>query len=479
MNAISGFDVLELFERTRRKTPAYDKFLFDRGSRADTLNWHEIPLIDKATYISRYSLPDLFPDRRIAPMAHASSGSSGRPTYWFRGRKQRVIGQRIFAHIVRKGLRIPPSDRLLVVICFSMGLWVAGTYTMFAFEQIAQASGGSISVISPGIEVNDICSILKDVASNFDQVVLIGYPGFLDVLFERVQSQGIPLPQRLHLLTSGDKSSEEWRDATVRKLRLAGPASIVNIYGSSDGGLLAIETPLTIEIRRQAASDLELRTSIFGDTGHVLPGLFQYDPTLIHFEEIGGELVFTADLDLPLIRYNIHDAGRVYSAQEMRQLTRGCKLTSTSGWNWPFVVVSHRTDVAVAFYGLKIFPENIRLGISYPAVKHYLSGGFLAYTTRENQQAHEELQIDLELAPEMNEPLKDEVGRQIQSAIRQALMDSNIEYRKLHSTLGDEIAKPTINLRRYGELASAAIDCKHQSGAFLWRPGSKPRMLLA
>lgn len=44
--------------------------------------------------------------------------------------------------------------------------------------------------------------------------------------------------------------------------RLSGPASIINLYGSSDGGILGFELPLTIAIRHQARDNASLKDRI-------------------------------------------------------------------------------------------------------------------------------------------------------------------------------------------------------------------------
>jgi phenylacetate-coenzyme A ligase PaaK-like adenylate-forming protein len=47
--------------------------------------------MDKKSYLQSYPLPELFPHHRIGSLGHASSGFSGKPTFWFRGPKLKAI----------------------------------------------------------------------------------------------------------------------------------------------------------------------------------------------------------------------------------------------------------------------------------------------------------------------------------------------------------------------------------------------------
>src|SRR5262249_60063975 len=93
---------------------------------------------------------------------------------------------------------------------------------------------------------SDVCSsdlIFSRLTPHFDHTVVVGYPSALDLLFDELARRRICLHRKLHLITSGDRISEEWRDSQMRALGIGTPSSIVNVYGSADGGLLAIETP--------------------------------------------------------------------------------------------------------------------------------------------------------------------------------------------------------------------------------------------
>jgi phenylacetate-CoA ligase len=405
-----------------------------------------------------YPFPELFPQGHISVLGHASSSSSGKPTFWFRGSKQKAIGVTLYDRIVRDAFRLNDKQRTLVVVSFSMGVWVVGTYTLMAFEKIAEYNP-SISLMSPGIEINDICSILSEVAPHFENVVLVGYPGFLDLLFDQIESRRIRIPPKLFLFTSGDKSTEEWRDRIVAQLRLSGPDSVINIYGSSDGGILGFESPLTIAIRRQSRDDTALRQALFPASQAAMPGLFQFDPAFIEFERVNGELIFSADLDLPLIRYNIHDIGHLFTLKEMRMLIKDIEPKLFERWPFPFVTVAGRTDVAVVFFGLNIYPENIMVGINDSVVRPFLSGSFLAVTDDTADDGKERLKLSLELAPGQELPPDDQQSL-ICERIQWHLISSNIEYRKLCSTFDKRLTTPSIHFLKNGDIAALSSEIR-------------------
>jgi phenylacetate-CoA ligase len=265
------------------------------------------------------------------------------------------VGVAYYSRLIDDVIHIPRSERTLVLICFGMGIWVAGTYTLLAFEQLGDDVDRNLTVASPGMEVDDVGSIFVKLAPHFKHCVVAGYPAALNLLFKELARRNITPPGKLHLVTSGDKIDEDWRDAQMRELRIGQPTSVVNVYGSADGGLLAIETPLSIEIRRRLRTEPDIAGEVFGDAVERNPALFQFDPALFWFEEVGGELVFTADLDVPMIRYNIHDSGKVIPYWEMIRDVERLGIDKRDAWEQaPFLVVSGRSDLAIVVYGAKV-----------------------------------------------------------------------------------------------------------------------------
>jgi phenylacetate-CoA ligase len=95
--------------------------------------------------------------------------------------------------------------------------------------------------------------------------------------------------------------------------------------------------------------------------------IFQYNSSnyVIETDE-SGELIFTIGREsaaAPKIRYNLRDAGGVYTFQQLAERLRplGTDLAALSSRfsYFPFVFVYGRNDSSVPFYGCKVFPSDL------------------------------------------------------------------------------------------------------------------------
>lgn len=476
---------IRLFSRAKHKVKAYRQVLVESGletfSPSSLDDWRKLPVLDKKTYINRFSPEHLSPNDQIASAAHASSGSSGQATYWFRGPKHKQIGTAYYSRIVDDVLQIPRSQSTLVVVCFAMGIWVAGTYTLMAFDRIGEEEDRKVTVVAPGMEVDDVASIFTRLAPSFDHTVVVGYPAALDLLFNELAQRGIVTPGNLHLITSGDKIMEEWRSLRMNALGISAVSSVVNVYGSADGGLLAIETPLTIRIRRQLSGSPALAHRILGK-GTGAAAIFQFDPRLFYFEQVDGELIFTADLDIPLIRYNLHDSGRVISYREMMSLVADLGVRDSYRFDWPFLVLSGRTDVAVILYGAKVFPGALAAAAQDERIRHLLSGSFLTYSVQKGSE--QIFCLDLEMVDSnCGDPVLPETIAQV---IQERLTVLSSEYRNSCQKLGLAVTQPRVALYPKGDarlLSYATLWERERSlsgkaiTACIQQAGKKPKVL--
>lgn len=474
-----GFQqALHVFRSASSSIPAYKALLRKKKINPNSIrtltDFQKVPLVDKKSYIYTHSFDDLFPHKKIPPMAYASSGSSGKPTFWFRDDPQEEKGGELHELIFRDVFKIRKTDPTLVIVCFSMGVWIAGNYTLAACRNVAR-KGYMITTITPGVEKEDILHAFRDLVPHFKNVIIAGYPPFLMDIFQEVQRQRIRLSKNIKILTAGDKFSESWRADIAELLHIKNPdSSIVNVYGCADAGVLGFETPLSIFLRRNAKKNKELYRELFGETQH-LPGIFQYDPEYVFFEEEKGELILTVSTAAPLIRYNIHDIGKVFSYNSIQSILEKYNLKEESKkyglgkWGMPFVTVKGRSDVAVTFYALNIFPENIKAGIEDRTISRFLSGNFFAYNKTFNHSKIQKLYIHFELAP--NVKSNKAIVQTIRKTIIEKLIKLNIEFRKLYSILGKK-ALPVIILKEYGNSNFQRKDIR----GILNIKGKKPKM---
>ena len=448
---MNGFKkALAVFRKASREVPAYKKLLAKAkiiAADVKSINdFEKLPIINKENYLKKNSLPQLFPEQKIPPVAYASSGSSGQPTFWFRDERLEQKGAKIHKIIFQKIFEIKKEEPTLVVICFSMGIWIAGNYTLDVCRRIAR-SGYSLTLITPGIEKQDILSILSRLAHQFKNIILAGYPPFLmDVLIE-VKKKKVAINSRIRLLTAGDKFSEQWRTDVMTLIQTKKPGYIVSVYGCADAGVLGYETPLSIFLRRESAKNASLYKTLFGNEADI-PSLVQYDPKDLFFEEKNGELIFTVDTAIPLIRYNIHDFGRIINFEEAMEILKDHGLDGKAkkiirNWKLPFLVKKGRADVAVTFYALNIYPENIKAGLENKTTVKYVTGNFFAYNKTVSKNRKQKFYLNVELAQGVKTHKK--IMALVQKQVVKALLTMNLEYRKLLSTIGNK-ALPVIKL---------------------------------
>jgi phenylacetate-CoA ligase len=443
---------IKLANQTFKTVPAYTDLLKRHGFRKRGIksqdDFFQLPITDKNNYLQKNSFPKLISKKQKLPIAYASSGSSGKPSYWFRSKKQEISGGEIHETIIRDIFQIKKEDKVLIIICFSMGIWVAGNYTLECFRWISE-QGYNITTITPGIEKHDILNILKNLAPNFEKTILAGYPSFvMDILVE-TKKQKISLTKNFKILTAGDSFSEKWREEALKYLSPnTNITDIISIYGSADLGVMGFETPLSIFTRTAAANNKLFKEKLFG-INEKLPALVQFKPDYIYIESVKNELVLTADTAIPLIRYNIHDAGEIISFTDMIKLLKRFKLFNEAkklkltNWKLPFIIKNGRTDVAVTYYALNIYPEHIEAGLKNSEFSKSISGNFKAYNETVRNEKKENLIIEVEVKENFKNSNK--TLEKISSSVLNSLIKLNIEFRKLYNTLGTQ-ATPKIKL---------------------------------
>ncbi|MFE3455328.1 phenylacetate--CoA ligase family protein [Nonomuraea sp. NPDC059194] len=355
-------DPVELFQRTAATVPAYRAFLAERGidpARVTTLrDFARLPMTTKDTYTRRYPLPDLCRDATIGDMIAVSSGSTGVPSFWPRSAEdERVVAAR-FEEVFSDAFDAP-GRRTLAVVCFALGTWVGGLFTLACLRHLSER-GYPITTVAPGADKREITRVIPALAPHFDQVVLLGYPPFLK---DVIDTGGLPWHEYgIKLVTAGEVFSEEWRSLVAERAGLTDPIrDTASLYGTADAGVLGNETPLSIEIRRFLAARPDTARELFGESR--LPTLVQYDPEVRFFEEHEGTLLFSGDNGIPLVRYHIADEGGLVPYDRMLGFLaeRGFE-PSAPGPRRPFVYVFGRSHFTVSFYGANVYPENISSG---------------------------------------------------------------------------------------------------------------------
>jgi len=458
--------LLGLFRSAADEVPAYRRFLaahgIDPSTVTDLTTFAGLPATTKDNYYRQHPLPDLCRHGQLdgCDMVALSSGSTGEPAVWPRSLTDELETSARFEAVL--GDAFSARERpTLAVICFALGNWVGGMYTLSCCRQLA-AKGYPLTVVSPGNQPAEILRALRALSPHFEQRVLFGYPPFLKDVLELGKSQGLDWsspPTRL--VMAGEVFSEEWRDWVCRLTGATDPArSTASLYGTADGGVLANETPLSIRIRRALARQPAAARALFGEAR--LPTLCQYDPRHRYFEvEEGGWLLFSGNGGAPLLRYKILDRGGVIEHAEMQRLLaeHGVLLEPDAAGmlpELPFVYVFGRSHFAVSFYGANVYPENISVGLEQPDLTPSLTGKFVVEVRYDSAQSSE-LVLSVELARHATP--SPALVEQVQRLVRQQLERQNSEFA---SYVPDARRTPRVLLRPFGDPDYFPTGVKHR-----------------
>jgi phenylacetate-CoA ligase len=421
-------DPVALFHDAARNVPAYRHFLAERGVDTASIrtlpDYAALPVVTKENYVRAYPLPERCRGGSLdgCDTVALSSGSSGRPTVWPRRLVDELAATERFAEIFRTFGA--DEHRTLAVICFPLGNWVGGMFTAAACRHLA-TQGFRLTVATPGNVVDEILRVVDALGPLYEQVVLLGYPPFVKNVVDR--GSGWP-DRRLRLVFAGEVFSERWRDLVAGRAGIADPVThTAALYGTADAGVLGIETPSSVRLRR------ELSGTTFA--GGRLPTLVEYDPGHRYFETDGDALLFTADGAVPLIRYDIGDEGGILPGN--------------------LVYVFGRRLFAVSLYGANVYPENVAEALEADDVVGWTTGRFVLRTP-ESDDGDRYLDVTVELAPG-----HDGEGREtrVAEAIRAYLPGVNSEFAHYVPAARQ---LPTVRFRPIGDPDNFPLGVKHR-----------------
>ena len=193
-----------------------------------------------------------------------------------------------------------------------------------------------------------------------------------------------------------------------------------------------------------------------------LPNVFQYNPLLRFIQEHEGELLFTSDSGIPLVRFNLHDAGTVMTYKKGVTMLRASGSTAPKGsWRLPFVTLKGRADHTLVFYAANIYPEHIHAALNAPRFLKDITGKFAMRKGFDRKheaflELHVELQSNVRPSKKMTATLTTHVTRELRRI--------NMEYDFLWNHLVKDLT-PRVILRPYQ-------DPSH------FRPGLKPKYFI-
>lgn len=462
-------EALDLFQEAARRVPAYKDFLSKARINPEkvrtTNDFAVVPPVDKANYLTKYPLAELCWDGVLfgSEMISVSSGSTGDPFFWPRGDSQDEEGAWMHEQFFTKVFRAHKKSTL-VVVCFSMGTWIAGSFTTSSAIRLARKDY-PINVVTPGIEKEEALKAIRNLSSQYEQVLLAGYPPFVKDILDAGSFYGIDWEQlQMRFLFAGENFGEDWRDHVLEVGGSGNPYyDSLSVYGTADAAILGNETPVSIAVRRLFNENPALLEQHFGT--QVLPSLMQYYPDRRYFESVGGELVFTARAGIPLIRYNIHDTGGLFSFNEIltpiiEQFTdvAATNKIDPTEWRLPFVFIHGRKDFTTTLYAVLIYPENIKAALLDERVRNLVTGKF-TMSTKYYSDMDQYLEVNVELAQgRVSKPGEVDL---ITKILIEELTTLNAEYKKLRASVGVK-ATPQVQLIEYGNKDYFGPGAKHR-----------------
>ena len=469
LNSKAESVVLSLFHDVAKNVPAYKDFLAEGGIEPDSIQTFEdfqtLPLITKENYLQPYSLSALCRQGQIdsCDAIAVSSGSTGKPTFWPRFFTDELQIAIRFEQIFHDSFAAD-KKRTLAVVCFSLGTWVGGMYTASCCRYLA-SKGYPIVLVTPGNNKEEILRVVGEIGSDFEQIVLLGYPPFLKDVIDTGISRKIEWGrERIKLVMAGEVFSEEWRDLVGVRIGSQNPCyDSASLYGTADAGVLGNETPLSICIRRYLAANPAAARTLFGESR--LPTLVQYDPVSRFFEVEDGVLSFSGDNGIPLVRYNISDNGGIVTYDAMLEFLAGygfdpiAELQANNDRGvrqLPFVYVFGRSNFTVSYFGANIYPENVSVGLEQAEIQDWVTGKFVMQV-KEDADKNRFLSIVVELAPGVTEDRAS--VRAIASSILIQLLRLNSEF---SNYVPKEYQMPQVVLALTGDPEYFPVGVKHR-----------------
>lgn len=458
-------NTLHFFHKAAEEVPAYKDFLkknsIDHKKIKSWKDFQTIPFINKNDYLKKYPREMLYYNGMIDGLNifTSTSGTTGEPFYFSRSPQvswQSSIFHEFFVkYSLENNGKVEPT---LVLIAFGMGVWIGGLITFQAFEQLALRNNYPISILAPGVNKKELFYALRNLAPNFKNIVIVGYPPFVKDLLDEARYEKIEIDKlNIKFVCAAETFTEGFRDYLIKN---SGNGNLyrnfLHVYGSADIGSMAAEMPTGVLIKRLCLENKELFKDIFGDLNK-FPTLAQFDPTFVNFEEVNGEIVLSGNNNMPLIRYAIGDRGGVYTFDEIEKklLNHGINIWEEAKKvgiekfisKLPFVYVYERIDMSTTLYGINIYPQLIRDSLLHEDLQKYVTGKFTLSTNFDDQQNQF---LDLHIELKKGAIIQDDLKNMICNSVVDFLYKYSSEYKELKDHIGEK-AYPRITLWNNGE----------------------------
>lgn len=451
-----------LFQEVSKSVPAYKKFLKKNKLVPNIIknikDFSKIPTTDKQNYLKAYDFKELVPKGNFPNgnwIFSATSGSTGEPFYFPRTMHQDLYYALTAELYLLTNFNID-KKKTLYINGFALGIWIGGLFTYQAIKHITEKNKYDITIISSGVNKEEMLKSMIKLSPYYDQVIIGGYPPFIKDFVDFANMQGFDWKKVSNkFIFSAEGFSEDFRDYIAKNACLKDIyKDTLNHYGTVDLGTMAYETPVSILIRRLALKNKKFFDALFGKND-LIPTLGQFIPEQFYFEEENGKLFCSSESGIPLVRYDLKDLGGVKKFSKVFDIAKECdidlkkeiekaKIRDTV-WELPFVYIFAREDSAISLYGANIYPEHIRSVLLNPKFNKYCSDRF-SLQIKHSKNQDPKFFIHIELNPKVSKD--DTLKKDLEKAVFENLIKINSEYNVIYRNIGRKVL-PKVLLYNY------------------------------
>lgn len=454
---------LSVFKETSETITAYKNFLKEHhfsGNVTSMEEFADVPEMDKYKYIQKYGFNEVNSVKAGNNLYSfsLSSGTTDEPTVWPRYYQYEEFLPLVFDMFMRQYWQIDKKSTLFIN-AFALGPWIAGFTVHQAVRPLTQKH--KFTLATTGADIDSIVYSIQKMSRFYDQVIIWSYPTFARTIIDHLENAKVNLRKlNLKMFIAGEGHTVEWRRYINKMIsgKKEDITSIIDGYGVSEAGLLALGSAMTNLVRDLAHKDEALCKELFGKPDCV-PALFQYNPASYFVEKLDKEVAITTKSTSPLIKYNLHDRGGVIKFRQMEEILKKHgydykKLIKKAGLpedivsQQPFVYCFGRRDDTVIIGGANIFPEQIAPALFNEKINDIHS---FKLSTSHDAKQHQLFYVLLELREGLSydETQLKKLIKKYHDIILKHLKQANMDFKDAYR-IDPKVADPKVDISRFG-----------------------------
>ena len=455
---------LNTFHEAAEKVSAYKDFLKKNGienhEKIQTIEDFKkyVPVTTKENYIFHYDLNErlLEPYSNFFTLA-TTSGTTGEPVFWPRNSFQDKMTS-LYFEMMARNIWQTQKKSTLVVVCFSLGNYIAGELNSWFWKDIALRNKGLLTVATPGSDLEGTLVVAKKFIDHYDQIIFGAYPYFFKLFLDTGEKNGINWKKyNIKFYYGGEGMSRDFRQNLINKFAKEPKElnNIVDVYGTADAGGISYGNCLTSLIQEFIVSNKNLQTKILGKERNVV-SLTQLNTSAYFVEEKDENLIITFRGSVPLIRYNIQDIGGIVPFKKVLEIFReeGVDILNElkekapyfKPYAQPFLFVEGR-ESCISLDGANVFPTTIQDIIDKSS--HFTS---FKLSKKTDENGDWRFYVYLELKEDKNITQEEEVKlkEDYKHLILNVLLTRNHDFKRSYED-NSELCIPRIEIRKFGE----------------------------